>query len=228
MKFFKGSIVTTVVIVILVLVIIAGGVWYLFNKNQKICAEETRICSNGSYPSQISLTCEPVRIEKSNNYIPRSSCVGNSEYLITWRDSDNGSDFLIKYKTDKNQIIPCNYTVGETDFELKNQPATYFLKLTDNFLILDHGTGPSRRLSVHNLNSRKEVYADGYSDLIVSEGDIIEYWSPTKKEVTSENCPELEEFSKHGLGAEIEARVSVDLLSLTKKELGGQRCSSTQ
>jgi hypothetical protein len=191
------------------------------------CSQEAQTCSNGSSDCK-NLNCPMVNV----------SCKENSKYFLIAKENDTlgSSDFLVKKKTNKDQIIPCGYTIKKTDFELENQAATYFLALTDNFLILDSGTGPfPRGLTAYNLNSRQKVYVDNYSagtdmnsDRITVINDVIKYWSPTNKEVNKENCPKLSEYSSEGLGAEIEAYVSLDLSTLVKKELGEYRCSPTQ
>lgn len=168
------------------------------------------------------------------------SCEENYRYFVISKKSEdyirsNFSDFLVKYKTDKDQVIPCDYLVAEGDFEIKNQDATYFLALTDNFLILDVGTAPPPRvLMVYNLGSREKVYTDQYSyypfDSFKVLNDTITYWTPTDEKVTKDNCPEFYELYKlYGYGvAEIEAYVILNLVDLTKEELGEHRCSYRQ
>ena len=162
------------------------------------------------------------------------SCEESSKYFVISKRSEDyiKSDFLVKYKTDKDQVIPCDYIVAEGDFEIKNQEATYFLALTDNFLLLDRGTAPPpRTLTAYDLNSRKEVYNDQYSyrPPVSVSGDNITYWSPIDEEVTEDNCPEFYELYKLYSGsAEIEAYVTLNLVDLTKEELGEYRCSYRQ
>jgi len=159
------------------------------------------------------------------------NCKDSSNYFVISKDAEDGmgSDFLVKYKTNKDQIIPCGYIVEKTDFELKNQAATFFLALTDNFLILDRGTAPPPRVFiVYNLNTRKEVYTGSYSTPTSIKNDVFTYWRPTNEKTTNENCPKLSEYTVNGLGAEIEAYVSIDLSNLVKKESGEYRCSPTQ
>ena len=157
-------------------------------------------------------------------------CQENSKFLVITKGSKSGvSDFLIKNKADSNQNISCSYEVGKADFEIKNQAATYFLALTNNFLVLDLGTGPAPRIMVaYNLNSRKKVFTDNYSSLTSAPGDIIRYWRKSAKEATISNCPKFDDYSGKGLGAIIEAYISLDLSTLVKKELGEYRCSPIQ
>lgn len=161
------------------------------------------------------------------------NCEENSKYFVIYKEEFiNDSfeqSFLVKYKTDSKQNIPCSYVVDKEDFEIKDQFFTWFLALTDNFLILDMGTGPwPRTFIVYNLNSRKEVYTDSYSTPMSILNDVITYWNPINQKVTNENCPELSKYSAMGLGTGIETHVSLDIFNLIKKELGEYRCSARQ
>jgi|GEM_PF-2355588 len=161
----------------------------------------------------------------------RVACEENGKYFVVYREVDGsvGSDILVKNKMTENQFIPCAYKVGAGDFEIKNVNAEYFLDITNNFLILDSGTGPdNRKIIVYDLYTRKQVFSDTYDEFYESRGDTLKYWTPTKEKVVAENCPQLAEFSASGLGAEIQKHVSVDLLTLTKTDLGESRCQAIQ
>lgn len=156
-------------------------------------------------------------------------CEESSKYFVILASRFSVSDFLVKYKTDKDQVIPCDYIVAEGDFEIKNQDATYFLALTDNFLLLDRGTAPPPRiLIVYDLINREKVYTAKYSSHPSISNDTITYWTPTDEKVTEDNCPEINEFLGRSLGAEIEAYVTLNLTDLTKEESGEYRCSARQ
>ena len=159
-----------------------------------------------------------------------NTCNENSKYFVL-SNSYLGS-FIVKYKTTPDQKISCIYSVTNPDFEIKGLEATYFLALTDNFLILDQGTAPPPRgLLVYDLRSRKQVYSDTYADFAIpttTNGDTITYWDPTNEKPTSKNCSSLNEYTADGLGVVIESQVSLDLNSLSKKDLGEYRCSPTQ
>lgn len=192
--------------------------------NKVACTMDAKLCPDGSYVGRTGPNCEFAACSVNN-----LNCEESSKYFVMSKNSDILSDFLVKYKTSKDQFILCSYVVEETDFELKDQAATYFLALTDNFLILDSGTAPDPRgLTVYDLNSRKKVYTDTYSKPISTLKDVITYWNPTEEKATNENCPNLRQYLAGGLGAGIEALVSLDLSHLTKKELGEYRCSPRQ
>lgn len=140
-----------------------------------------------------------------------------------------GSNILIKYKTNPSQNIPCTYTVAGGDFELKNIVAEYFLTFTDTFLVLDKGTAPEPRgLVVYDLRSRKMVFTDSYAKPVSVEGDTLTYFSTTKQKPTLQNCPDLNDYTEKGLGAVIMSKVTVELPSLTKKDIGILKCMATQ
>lgn len=157
------------------------------------------------------------------------ACRENSKYLVLIKQPEAGvSSLLIKNKTNSQEKIACNYIVDQADFELKNLEATYFLALVNNFLVLDIGTGPARNLIVYNLENRQQIFTDGYSDLTSNSANTITYWASTDQKTTTTNCPKLNEYLSGGLGAAIEARVSLNLKTLVKKELGEFRCAPRQ
>jgi hypothetical protein len=140
-----------------------------------------------------------------------------------------GSDILIKYKTEPSQNIPCAYTPVSGDLELKNVMAEYFLTFTDNFLVLDKGTAPEPRgLVVYDLRTREMVFTDSYAKPVEVVGDSITYWSKTDQKPTIQNCPNLAEYTGYGLGAVVMSKVTVDLSSRIKSDLGVFECIAVQ
>lgn len=159
------------------------------------------------------------------------SCHESSKYFVVESGVTGsvGTNFLVKYKTSDRQKIQCLYNTEEADFEIKNEWAEYYLDLTNDFLVLDSGTGPPPRgLIVYDLVKHKKVFEDSYSEPITIQGNVITYWSSLDIEATPQNCEKLAEYSSMGFGAGIEAFVSVDLTNLTKKELGEYRCNPRQ
>lgn len=158
-------------------------------------------------------------------------CHDSSRYFAVQKSlSDSvGSNILIKYKTSPSQSFPCAYTVASGDFEIKNVQAEYFLTFTDNFLVLDSGTAPPPRgLVVYDLRSRTIVFIDSYTKPVTVAGDTITYLSKTDQKPTLQNCPNLNDYTANSLGAVIMSKVTVDLPSLNKKDLGVFECMATQ
>jgi len=205
-----------IIIVVMVLIIVGGGIWFLLNSTPE--PEELIMPEEAEEP-------EKVIVDEATDL----KCEENDKYFVVLRESDPGVlDFIVKSKKSSDQIISCAYIVEEEDFELKNQQATYFLALTDNFLIFDRGTSPHRGLIVYSLAGHNEVYAGEYGGPLTVSNDTITYWALTDKEATIDNCPELNDFLNSGLGAAIYAYVSLDLSDLTKTELGEYMCSARQ
>ena len=103
------------------------------------------------------------------------------------------------------------------------------MALENNFLILDEGTGPfPRGLLIYDLSSRKKVLEDSYSEPFNIKNNIINYWTETTIKANEENCSTYKVNEENFMGSAIETRVSLDLLTLVKKELGEYRCSATQ
>jgi len=156
------------------------------------------------------------------------SCVDNSSYFVVSKSLKDsvGSDILVKYKTSTSQNFACSYIVKLGDFEIKNQKAEYFYGITNNFLITDSGTGPNERgLIVYDLNLKKKVFEDTYTEPLSIQNNSLTYWTSANTKATSQNCPKLAEYTSQGLVGVIERHVTLDLSNLTKKDLGESRCS---
>ncbi|QQR50084.1 hypothetical protein IPF86_03320 [Candidatus Nomurabacteria bacterium] len=199
----KGLIISIIIVTILA---ICYGI-YIYDKNN-------------IQPAQLATTNTP----------NLNKCFENSKYFAIQKNSnlDAGSDILVKFKTDENEKFECSYTVGTNDFEVKNEYAEYFMLFTNNFLVLDSGTGPDRGLKIYDLNSRKKVYEDLYKKPVVAEADVLTYWNPTTLPVTPENCPEASSYISDGFDAIIHTKVSLDLTTLIKKDLAESQCIATQ
>jgi hypothetical protein len=153
------------------------------------------------------------------------TCYDNSQYFLIAKD---GANNVVKYKTDVNQNIPCEYTVEKNDFEFGNG-AEYFMGFDGKFLLTDSGTGPGcRGLAVYNLDTKKIIYHDSYCLPVTMDGDTISYWTPSKIKPDNTNCPDLSTYLHETGSAEIESHVSLNLNTLVKKDLGELRCSETQ
>jgi hypothetical protein len=189
---------------------------------------EAKICPDGSAVGRTGPNCEFAECPTASGL----RCKENDKYFVIadgYNSVSGLSNILVKYKREEDQKIDCNYVVESTDFEIKDQWATSLLALTDNFLVLDIGTAPVPRVfDIYDLSNRKKVYSDHYSTPTNIKNDLITYWSPINEKVTNENCPDLDKYSEGGLGAGIEAHVTLDLSNLVKKDLGEHRCSARQ
>lgn len=189
------------------------------------------IASYVSIPVTNPITAESGAFTIQKNTAVGLACNDATKYFVVEKSlADSvGSDILVKYKTNPGQNFPCVYSVAGGDFELKNVMAEYFLAFTDNFLLLDRGTAPEPRiLLAYDLRSHEKVFTDSYAKPVVVKGDTIEYWAKSDQKPTAKNCPILAENTKNYLGSVIMSKVSVDLSTLIKKELGELKCMTTQ
>jgi type II secretory pathway pseudopilin PulG len=153
------------------------------------------------------------------------TCYDNLKYFLIAKD---GSNNIVKYKTDSNQNIPCEYIVGENDFK-SGAGAEYFMSFDGKFLLTDSGTAPGcRGLTVYDLDKKRTIYKDTYCTPVTIDGSIVSYWTPTKVKPDNTNCPNLSEYLSQTGSAEIESHVSLNLDTLVKKDFGESRCSVTQ
>lgn len=157
-------------------------------------------------------------------------CYQSPRYLVVAKDVEGGvgTDFLVKYKLQADDKLPCSYVFGSNDFEIKNEWAEYFAGLTDNLLILDSTTGPGPSgLIIWDLKKRKKVYEGSWSDPTEIKDDSIIYWTETGK-ATDDNCPERAKWASNGLGAAIETKVILNLSDFRVSKTIETRCSPRQ
>jgi hypothetical protein len=159
----------------------------------------------------------------------KAICHESPRYLIVEGSTEEvGTNFLVKYKFDSSQAFQCKYLVGDSDFEIRNELAEYFLSLQGDFLILDSGTGPDPRgLIIWNIKSRKKVYSGFYSEPYEIKPGYMQFWTETKM-ATDENCPDRKKWESEGLGAVIETRVRLNFSDFNVVHSFQTRCSPRQ
>lgn len=167
-----------------------------------------------------------------------STCYDEPDYFVVTRadlSGDAGDDILVKYKTGAEQKFTCDYKVAEGDFELLNTHledavlvpyAQHFSNLKDNLMIVDEGTGSSRKFTIYDLDKKEKVFADNYSaGLFELQDNILNYWRKTNDVPNKDNCAKVEEYKELG-GAKIEGKIALDIFDTgTAKEFNGFRCS---
>lgn len=214
---------------ILVLIFIGSGIYFISKKPK----ENIKI-------SEGNLTEQDIPEINNQPVIARVECHDSPKYFIISRPSgvSVNDDYLIKYKKTEDQSILCEYFVEETDFEIKDI-ANGFIAIENNFLIIKTGTGPDNTyLMVFDLNNRKKVYGDINTGIESIKENILTYWHPNYDLIesvpspTKKNCTEFydkyDEYIGDGLGFVMNSLLSVNLVDLTKKELGKYKCSVTQ
>jgi len=158
----------------------------------------------------------------------KTVCHESPGYLIVEGSTGEvGTNFLVKYRSKKNQSVACEYVAKSGDFEIRNEWAEYFLGLQGDLLILDSGTGPDPRgLLIWDLKKQKKVYTGTYSEAKIEPG-YMEFWVETGG-ATDENCPEAKEWRAGGLGAGIETWVRLNLSDFSVIKSSQTRCSPRQ
>lgn len=162
---------------------------------------------------------------------PALNCHASATHVVIEREREDsaGQDFLAKAKASPDAKIPCAYQVAKGDYEIDGSEDEYFfLGLQDHFLLLDGGTGSVRSLVVHDLNTRKKVFeasTSGEDTQVTGQG--VTFWMQTG-EGNAKNCKPFKQFSKSGLGAAIETRVTFDFASLQLQKSAQTHCVATQ
>lgn len=155
-------------------------------------------------------------------------CHESLSYLVVERATGGvGTDLLVKAREIKDPPS-CDYTIGHSDFEIKNEDAEYFLALQGDRLILDSGTGPDRRgLIVWDLRSRKKVFSGTYSQPYEIGDGFVRYWMETAQG-NERNCQTFSANAALSLGSAIETKVELRLADLSIQKTSETRCAPRQ
>ena len=252
MKNNKGFAEIGIILSIIVVLIVGAGAYYFGTKNNST-PKSTALNNNKLVPAEKldqnstdkNSVTQTTTIQPNLDQTPKVSsgsedttCYQNPKYfVIAQQDTlSAGDNILIKYKTNADQNISCEYSVDKTDYELKNTCsygpvcylAQYVSNIEGNLLIVDEGTGPdNRNIIIYDLTKRAKVFSDTYStgDLSYLQNNTIIYWVNTNEIANKQNCPEIDEYQKMGGKAVLESKISLNLSSLTKNGLGEYRCS---
>ncbi len=191
---------------LLLLLVVAGILFILFYKNNK--------------PSVELVTPDTYQAENTK-------CRSSEKYFVIERPrlTEAGMDIVVKYKQVGQPEIPCEYSVADGDFVLKDlQGPSYVMALTRKYLVIDSGTGVNGRgVTLYDLDTRIDVFHDIYSsgDPIITEASIS-YWKNTNELVTSKNC--IQPADRLVDNNTIVTHIILDLKTLQKKGVGEKRC----
>ncbi len=170
-------------------------------------------------------------MSKERDVINQSiKCYESPEFLVIAKEvrGKAGTDFLIKYKSNPDEKIPCTYVSENNDFEIPNEWAEYFAGLKGNLLFLDSTTGPGPSgFTIWNLKKRKKVYEGTWSDPEEFKDESLVFWLETG-DANDDNCPEIKEWKSHGLKGAIETKVILDLTDFKLSKTSEKRCSPRQ
>jgi len=169
-----------------------------------------------------------------------NTCYDLENYFVVTRDEINepGENILVKYKTEEKEYS-CEYVAEEGDFELKNirventsmnNFAQYYSYLHDDKLIVDSGTGTKRDFRIYDLNTQKIIFTDDYNSGLENlelKENILTYWRTTNDIPNIENCSKIDEYMQMG-GAKIEAKITLNINDVSKKEFSEFRCSAIE
>jgi hypothetical protein len=160
------------------------------------------------------------------------TCHESQRYFIVEQSlaPNVGTDFIVKTKATSTRAYACAYVSDPADYEIMNaEGAEYFLALEGNYLLTDNGTAPGLRgLTIYDLTKRTQVFTDTYEKPVFAHDGLVEYWTDASEKATAKNCKQLKDFEKAGLGAVIEAHITLNLSTLTKKLSTERRCNAVQ
>lgn len=107
----------------------------------------------------------------------------------------------------------------------------FFGGIYENFLFIDQGTGPDRRiLSVYNLSTKRLTLYTEYSDPDLKDGILTYYRALVPDPGVIENipCPDAKEWKDKGLTVLYEQKEKFDLTTESRTPVREYRCRAGQ
>lgn len=105
----------------------------------------------------------------------------------------------------------------------------WFEGIIGDYILIASQTGPgSAPLDIYDLTTGKFSCGAQVGEAEGWDGYLLTYWEPIDSVATPENCPESAEWTRYGLGAEFEEKVTLDIRSCSTKRWGEFRCVATQ
>ncbi|GGF49985.1 hypothetical protein GCM10007301_06550 [Azorhizobium oxalatiphilum] len=161
----------------------------------------------------------------------KPTCQSNDDYLVIHRESalGPGSDILIRRKA-PGADIACVYRKAPGDQEIKGaQDADYVLGLAGRFLVMDRGTGPSRKLVLWDIPANKAALALDYDDSVpVKVEPTVITFSEITGPATAKTCARWKDVTKDGLTAVLAVNTRITVPALTRSHTGATRCIAQQ
>lgn len=160
-----------------------------------------------------------------------AKCLSSDDFFVVYRESNlgPGSDILARRKGAETPA-PCAFAKAPGDFEVgAKDEADYVVGLSGRILVVDRGTGPSRKLVLYDLAARKAVQTlsyDSSSPVKVEPGVVV--FSAITGPASAKTCPKFKDYAKQGLGAAMSVETRIALPSLARSTSGPARCVAQQ
>ena len=158
-------------------------------------------------------------------------CLTSDDFFVVYRESHlgPGSDIVAR-RRGPDTPTTCTYAKEPGDFEPgARDDADYVVGLSGRMLVVDRGTGPSRKLVIYDLAARKAALTlsyDSSSPVKVEPGVVM--FSAITGRATPKTCPKFNEYAKQGLGAAMTIPTRIALPSLARSTSGAARCVAQQ
>lgn len=160
-----------------------------------------------------------------------AKCLTSDDFLVVYRESNlgPGSDILARRKS-ADASASCAFAKASGDFEVgAKDDADYVVGLSGRILVMDRGTGPSRKLVLYDLAARKALQTlsyDSSSPVKVEPGVVV--FSAITGRASAKTCPKFKDYAKQGLGAAMSVETRIALPSLARSTSGPARCVAQQ
>lgn len=169
----------------------------------------------------------------SSAALAKPACFDNEQYHVVAQDLDDGPGQRIAVfrRAASGALPPCAATPAKASPPALAVPEeSYAVGLKQDFLLLDQGTGPNgRELLLWDLRSARVAWRSPFDELLPERSsDTLRFWRPEKTPADEARCPQLRQWRRESLGAQMQQQVRVHLPDLSVQPLGRWRCSATQ
>lgn len=154
-------------------------------------------------------------------------CFVFSKYVVKTIEIDDVAEKISVYKRRAGTAAKsaCR-TAGEAYANLNDFDSTFFYGLSGSLLFIDSGTSvESRDLEIYDLDSRKSVFNESYTnDPALIGGRFVSFDSPSDKKGPVRTCKEAAKWKRDGGGVGWVQGKKLDLQTFRLVDVGTLRC----
>jgi hypothetical protein len=104
----------------------------------------------------------------------------------------------------------------------------WFYGVKDKYIFFDHGTGPDRAMEIDNIETKEKILQTGYSSPVSVDSCLSVTYFTYGGKATESNCSEYKKYISEGLEPYIAKKVSFNILTRQRKDLGETHCEAFQ
>jgi len=154
-------------------------------------------------------------------------CFVFSKYIVkTIQGEDTGEKIAVHKRRPRTTAESDCQTAGEAYLDFTDSDNNFFYGLSGSLLFIDSGTSvESRGLEIYNLDSRKSIFNESYTnDPILTGGKFVLFDSLTDQKGPIRTCKEAAKWKRDGGGVGWVQGKKLDLQTFKLTDVGSLRC----